>query len=364
MITFLKRARVIACSAGLAAALASCTDSVGPRTPDPMVQRLIDMGFSPKEIVDRGSYFIVEGDILFWKENLREPPPVEPNGPFDLPQFQWRTNNGVSGTNVQNIRVNITSGLSAGWAAATRQAMLEWSAVSGTIIEFVETGPADLTVSSANIDPFVALSAFPANGKPGSTIQVDPDFESYSPSEKLFIMAHEFGHTIGFRHSNWSVNLGGNCGPENANPNGAIIIGNTPDTDPNSVMNKCTAGVAWNGFSFWDIEAARVLYDEWPWLSVQMQPNNDRLLTWTSVTGAVSYQIHADYEYCVYEFGTPTCHSGGNASFSTTATEYLDNVPPGGMTDDSCYATYQIWPVFQGGQGQISNTPFRQGWVC
>ena len=285
MITFLKRLRVIAVSAGFAAALSSCADSVGPRTPDPLVQRLIDMGFSPKEIVDRGTYFIVEGDILFLKDALREPAPVAPNTPFDLPQFQWRTNNSVWGT-IQNVKVSISPGLSAGWAAATRQAMVEWITISGTIIEFVEAGPADITVSSVPTLPggAIAQASFPANGKPGSTIQVSSGFESYTASAKLFIMAHEFGHTIGFRHSNWSVNLGGTCGSESANPAGAIRIGSTPETDAASVMNKCSGGTPWDGFSFWDVEAARVFYPVRPVVRTNDQVAGDTIvLTWTPV---------------------------------------------------------------------------------
>ncbi|MDP3971644.1 MAG: M57 family metalloprotease, partial [Candidatus Nanopelagicales bacterium] len=260
------------------------------------------------------------------------------------------------------IRVSISGQLSGGWQEATRQAIEEWTAITGSRVEFVESGPAQITVTSACcLGGAVAIASFPSNGQPGPTIQVSTAYESYTASEKLFVMAHEFGHTIGFRHTNWNVTTE-DCGAEPENPYGAIIVGNTPATDALSVMNKCSGGTEWSGFSFWDVEAARVLYNNSPTLSLTVPPNNDRLLTWTSVDGASNYWVQATYRRCWddYEFGY-MCDPDWNEWHNVYSLQYTDTTVceynQWGYPGEQSWVEYRVFPRFQGGDGFLaSNT--------
>ncbi|MCD9015613.1 carbohydrate-binding protein [Fulvivirgaceae bacterium QH1ED-6-2] len=62
-------------------------------------------------------------------------------------------------------------------------------------------------------------------------------------NQKLFAMAHEMGHNIGFWHTDQTT--------------GTIVPG-TPATDPNSVMNSFV--LPWNGFTNYDLVAVRYMY--------------------------------------------------------------------------------------------------------
>src|SRR5256885_8808869 len=92
----------------IGAALIGCSDSTGTRSPDPLVQRIIDMGFRPDMIRDRGDYFVIEGDIVIWKKDLQAYVGLVPNdNPFH-PQFQWSTYELVGYDQAQNIVVAIS----------------------------------------------------------------------------------------------------------------------------------------------------------------------------------------------------------------------------------------------------------------
>ncbi|MDP3911435.1 MAG: hypothetical protein Q8Q14_13705, partial [Gemmatimonadales bacterium] len=72
-------------------AISGCSDSVSPRPSDPLVQQVIAMGFHPDEIVDRGDYFLVEGDIVIRKRDLGTSVlPETPSDVFPRPMFQAR----------------------------------------------------------------------------------------------------------------------------------------------------------------------------------------------------------------------------------------------------------------------------------
>jgi hypothetical protein len=244
------------------------------------------MGFRADMIQDRGDYFLVEGDIVFWKRDLQK------HSGGLKPDFQWRTTNIVGNTTVHNIKVAL-SGLIAGWDTASREGMGEWDSISGVAIRFVEGTPAAITISrSSSLPPGVAAQAtFPSGGNPGPSIQVSTSFDTLTPSQKKFVMAHELGHTIGFRHTNWQTN---DCPipPCSPGPDGAVIIGHTPQTDDNSVMNGGTAGHVWNGFSTSDLEAARVIYPMWPIISSNdTTTGNPEIIYWTRNAGAVGYIV-------------------------------------------------------------------------
>jgi len=285
-----------------------------------LVQRIIDMGFRPDMIRDRGDYFVVEGDIVIWKRDLQPSVGSVPNNNPFRPQFQWSTYQLVQFEQAQNIVVAISPSVSSGWAEAVRAAMAEWDSVPGIALHFVEGSPANITIQQTLIDQGLtcARATFPTSNGPGNLITVNSWFATSLPApEKLLVMTHEFGHTVGFRHTNWQSLH------ESAEPPGALLIGHTPQTDDASVMNGNTCGYSWGGFSSWDIEAVRVLYPALPIITItgSLEPGQYFYVNWTRIPGATGY--FEKYQYCYWSYdqdGNPiwVCAAGGTVDSDTS----------------------------------------------
>jgi hypothetical protein len=154
----------------------------------------------------------------------------------------------VSDTYVYNIKFFLEASTPAEWKPAITQAIAEWNAVGGAKVHMSETtnsSQANVRVNSMYEDAnWVARAELPySDASPGHVLTINTKYNSMSAGEKLFAMAHEMGHTIGFLHTDQT--------------DGALIPG-TPATDPNSVMNSFV--LPWNGFTNYDKIALRQLY--------------------------------------------------------------------------------------------------------
>jgi hypothetical protein len=242
----------------LAALAVGCADqsrTAGPSADDPLIAKLISLGFRRDMIEDRGDNFLVEGDMVMYKRDIAE----LVDGERGLrPDFQWRTTNVVSQPQVQNIGVSL-SGLASvpAYQTAARQAIAEWNRVNCSNLRFFEGSPVLITfrtISDASRPGTAAEAPGPSSaGLPGSFVQVNLRYTGpISDAIRKYVMVHEMGHTIGFRHTNWQ-------GKETAAQfGGAIQISGTPATDANSVMN--TGIRSWTEFSYYDRIATRNLY--------------------------------------------------------------------------------------------------------
>lgn len=279
-----------------AALLGACSDGAGVAGPgerqDPLVEQLVEMGFRRDQIVDRGDHFVVEGDIRVEKRGLPAAPPADGKAHPAGPRYQ-RFSSTIAEAYRRNITVNL-SGVAAAntsWANATRAAMTNWSSINGVNLVMVETtGAADIVVRIAtrndNLgDCDAALGTLPASGAPGQEVLINPDFmSSYTSAKQVWIMTHELGHNIGFRHTDQSY--------------GTLVFG-TPGSDAGSVMNSgnfygsdCPPSLpAWSSFSSHDQAAARTLYPL-PAPSVSVgNSGGSPLLSWSALGGAQSYDV-------------------------------------------------------------------------
>jgi hypothetical protein len=90
----------------------------------------------------------------------------------------------------------------------------------------------------------VAWAYLPSfSGNVGPEVSINTYYNYLSSSYKIFTMTHEFGHSIGFTHTDGSY--------------GNLIPG-TPEVDANSVMNSFI--LPWQSFTNFDILAVRTLY--------------------------------------------------------------------------------------------------------
>jgi hypothetical protein len=343
--------------AALAAAtlLAACSDAptgAAPESGPTLAQQVAALGFRADMIEDHGEYVVVEGDIRLSRTQLRagaDPMSADPLAP----RFQYRTHALVGSPAVNQIVVDL-SGLASepGWAAAARDAMAAWNAVPSSYVRMVEGSPGNISVgTNCGLGSNVAAQAsWPSGGNPGPTIAVNPCFGwTIGHAQRVHNMVHEFGHTLGLRHTNWQA-LGEPTGTQ-----GAVHVPGTPTGNDNgSVMNGGTALNSWAGFSGADLLATRTLYPlplPAPWVA-----SGNPVVQWGAL-GATEYMVqlvrwkevrNQNYEvisstYEIFAVGTTAQNSIWDADRTYTGATTCQS----GST--SYYFQYDVQAVFPTG---------------
>lgn len=226
------------------------------------------MGFSTQNIIGHKEGFIVEGDILIRNHELDALPDskfLRVGG-----EEQYHTYNLVTG-----LPRTVTLKFKDGWPPAEFQAYREaldivvarYNALGLrlTLQRSIVPGPANIFISrDLSISPFLGLAVFPtANGEPGNLIRINTVGVGNTYS-RVLLLAHEIGHCIGFRHTDYadrSFSCGGAFAPESANPLGAVHIPGTPvGPDPNSWMLACLYPFQDRPFNSNDVIALNYVY--------------------------------------------------------------------------------------------------------
>lgn len=216
---------------------------------DVLVNYLAEQGFSKDKIVLKNDQFIIDGDILISKAEVEARLAKDALSPRAPGEEHWRSSVIVSRANVTNIKVFMDANVPEAWKVAVRGAVANWNSISGSIARFSVVS----TQTQANTRVFmgndaagtwVARAYLPGSGgTAGVSTEINAKYNSMSASQKLFAITHEFGHTIGFYHTNQTT---------------GVFISGTPSVDANSVMNSFVLN--WNGFTSGDITATRILY--------------------------------------------------------------------------------------------------------
>lgn len=206
-----------------------------------------------------GSY-LIEGDILLTTAQLQELVGVNPNELVVASEEHYRTTNVVSlpASGQRTITVRLGSGFPSYYSTGLDQALARYNNLNLRIrFQRVTTG-GNIVISGANLGTTSSggcilgqASGFPsANGNPSSgfTLSTSSCATSYlnTANKADEVMAHEIGHCIGFRHTDYMNRS--SCG-QNSNEGsagvGAIWIPGTPTTvngTYNSWMMACTNG--------------------------------------------------------------------------------------------------------------------------
>jgi Dual-action HEIGH metallo-peptidase len=252
----------------IAAGMVSCKKSVADTAPDANVltadeKSLIkSAGFNDNwaEKTSDGNY-LIEGDILLSKNELQELSGVNPSHELIIAgEEHYRTTNIVStpASGQRTITVRLGSGFPSYYSTGLDQALARYNGYNLKIrFQRVSTG-GDIVISGSNLGTTTTggcilgrASGFPsANGNPSSgfTLSTSSCATSYlnTANKADEVMAHEIGHCIGFRHTDYMNRS--SCG-QNSNEGsagvGAIHIAGTPTTvsgNYNSWMMACTNG--------------------------------------------------------------------------------------------------------------------------
>ena len=204
--------------------------------------------------------FLIEGDILLTTAQLQELRGVTSHELIVANEEHYRTNNVVSvpGSGQRTITVRLGSGFPSHYSTGLDQALARYNGYNLRIRFQRVTSGGDIVISGSNLGTTSGggcilgqASGFPtASGNPskGFTLSTSSCATSYlSTANKADeVMAHEIGHCIGFRHTDYMNRS--SCG-QNANEGsagvGAVWIPGTPTTvngSYNSWMMACTNG--------------------------------------------------------------------------------------------------------------------------
>jgi len=113
---------------------------------------------------------------------------------------------------------------------------------------------------------YLASAGFPTSGgSPSNQVKVNSNAIGNQPQSTVAsIMAHELGHCIGFRHTDYmnrAFSCGGQPVNEGASNVGAVLIPGTPSgPDPNSWMLSCIGSGQNRPFNNNDKTALSYLY--------------------------------------------------------------------------------------------------------
>lgn len=257
----------------IAATTFSCTKATNPTemevnavTPE-VIASIKAMGFSTTNITAEDGGYIVEGDIFISKSDLNR----NLGGQFLRvgSTEQYRTTNLVTGL-PRVITVALTNKMNASvYGPVLDEVVRRYNAENLQITLQRVTSGAQITFDNAN-GSYLASAGFPTStGNPHNLVKVNTraigsgtstTFVNYAAT----IFAHELGHCIGFRHTDYmdrSYSCGGSVSNEGASTVGAILIPGTPAAaDPNSFMLACIGTNVNRPFNANDRTALNYLY--------------------------------------------------------------------------------------------------------
>lgn len=253
-------------------ALSSCSKEKEQTTaaPEAVSQEVLGqikaLGFGTEGVrrVDEG--FVVEGDMLVTPEML--------TAASDLTTLrvgqdeQYRTTNLV-GSLPRTLTVSVSSQFPSGYVAAADEAIRRYNAANLRLnFRRITSGTANIPITyAADLGPGVLgqSGGFPQNGNPAPGFKLVPNvIGSQTINAVATIMAHEMGHCIGFRHTDYmnrAYSCGGQYYNEGASTVGAILIPGTPSAaDPNSWMLACVGTNVNRPFNSNDLTALNYVY--------------------------------------------------------------------------------------------------------
>ena len=250
----------------LSVSIIACKKDVKDTPADDISQetlsKIAHLGFSTSNVqrVDEG--YLVEGDIILSEANLNENP-TSPNLRIAEVE-QYRTFNLVTGL-PRVIRVSSSGDVTASVSSAIDAAIARYNAQNLQLTFQRVASGGNINITVVNGGSYIASAGFPSGGNPYNEVKFNKRYAGYSAGFLTTVIAHEMGHCIGFRHTDYmnraySCGTGGNEGQSTTGV-GAVLIPGTPSgPDAASWMLACLGASTNRPFNSNDQTALNYLY--------------------------------------------------------------------------------------------------------
>lgn len=245
--------------------LASCAkdnqESAQQVVSQEVISKIAALGFSTEnvQVIEEG--YLVENDIILHQHDL-DAVPSSPTLRI-AEEEQYRTFNLVNAP--LNITVSVSGNFNSNISTAVDVAIARYNAENiGLTFQRVSSGGI-INVKIVNGGSFIASAGFPSGGNPYPEVQFNRQYRNWNNNTLASVFAHEIGHCIGFRHTDYmnrsySCGTGGNEGQE-TNGVGAVHIPGTPTgPDAASWMLACIGNGVDRPFNSNDVVALNYLY--------------------------------------------------------------------------------------------------------
>lgn len=224
------------------------------------------LGFTAQGATAVEGGYLVEGDIFLTSQDLANPKPVQLMRVGA--EEQYRTTNLVNTGAGRTITISVSTALPAAYVTATDELIRRYNAENLTLKMARVTSGGDIALAQAPKNArYLASAGFPtAAGNPHNQVLINSKaIGTANPTTYIAtILAHEVGHCIGFRHTDYmdrSYSCGGSVSNEGASTVGAVLIPGTPAAaDPNSFMLACIGAGVDRPFNANDKTALSTLY--------------------------------------------------------------------------------------------------------
>lgn len=265
----MKYSLLIASVAFLLLSLSSCVQKDTPADetglPENVLAMIHNLGFNPDDAFATDGGYIVEGDIFLTDEDLQM------GNPFTSPMLliaeeeQYHTFKLVTGL-PRTIKVGTSGSISTNLSNGIDEAIDRYNA-EGLELTFVRSNSnPDITIKVVSNVGYIASAGFPSNnGRPYRSISYNSAYQNFSLGFVATVVAHEMGHCIGFRHTDYmnraySCGSGGNEGQVTSGVGAVHIPGTPTGPDPNSWMLACLSSTTNRPFNNNDKTALNYLY--------------------------------------------------------------------------------------------------------
>lgn len=231
--------------------------------PAEVISQLKGMGFGTDDVQRTEGGYLVEGDII-----------VSPNDLAGTIQHQklriaeveqYRTFNIVTGL-PRTIRIGTSGSIPTALSVGIDSMIRRYNALNLQLTFVRSNSSPNIVIKTIRTNQYIASAGFPTGGDPYKAVNYSTRYISgYSNGFITTVLAHEIGHCIGFRHTDYmnraySCGSGGNEGQETTGV-GAVHIPGTPTTpDTASWMLACLSASTNRQFNANDRVALDFLY--------------------------------------------------------------------------------------------------------
>ncbi len=264
----LKRTLLFALAVLVSTAIPSCVrekgaDGILPEVPESIKAKIAQLGFSTEGVYAYEDGYIVEGDIFLRRQDLDADLSAGPHL-IIAKEEQYRTFNLVTGL-PRTITISTTGSITTNISNAIDIAISRYNAENLLLTFQRVSSGGNIVIQIVNGGSFIASAGFPSGGNPYPEIQFNRQYRNWNVNTLATVFAHEIGHCIGFRHTDYmnrsySCGTGGNEGQETTGVGAVHIPGTPTGPDPNSWMLACISNGVNRPFNTNDKTALNYLY--------------------------------------------------------------------------------------------------------